>query len=57
MCYYETDFNIVVVLGQLSDYNAMLKEQVDTRKCVQRVKRKTIREEHVLNPKMRSKEN
>ena len=31
---YETDFNVYVILGQLSDYNIMLKEKSDTRKCV-----------------------
>ena len=53
--YYETDFNIAVILVKLSDYNVMLKEQADTRKDVKSAERKTISEEHVLKPKMRAK--
>ena len=34
LCYYQTDFNISVILGQPSDGNDMLKEQVDNRKNV-----------------------
>ena len=52
VCYYEMAFNISVILGQLSDCKNMLKEQADTRKDVQIVKRKIISQEHVLEPRL-----
>ena len=41
------DFNISVIVGQLSDYNSMLKEKEDARKD----------EKHIFKPKIRAKEN
>ena len=57
VCYYERAFNITVILGKLSDYNYMLKEQVDTRKDVQSAQSKMISKEHVLKPIPRAKAN
>ena len=57
LCYYETYFNISVILGKLSYCNSMLKEQVDTIKGIKITQRKIISEEHVLKPKLRAKVN
>ena len=46
-----------MILGQLSDYNNMLKAQADARKDMQSVKRKTISEENVIKPRLISKAN
>ena len=54
-CYYETAFNITVILGQLSDCDNMLKEQADTRKDAQSAQRKMISEEHILKARLREK--
>ena len=45
--FYETVFNIVVIVGQLSNYNSMLKVKEYARKD----------EEHVIKPKLRAKSN
>ena len=57
VCFYQTSFNIDVILGQNSDYNNVLKEQVDTRKAVQSAHSKMIIEENILKPRLRAKSN
>ena len=55
VCYYETNFNIAMILGQLSCGDSMLKEKSDARKDAQSVKRKIISEEHIIKPRLREK--
>ena len=43
--FYDTAFNVAVILEQLLDYNSMSKEKEDTRKD----------KEHVIKPKLRAK--
>ena len=46
-----------MILGQISNYNNTLKEQVDRRKDVKSTQSKIISKENVLKPRLRAKAN
>ena len=51
MCYYQTPFNIALILEQISNYNNVLKEQANKEKSA-RIKNNMISEEHMIRLRM-----
>ena len=51
-CYYQTLFNIALILEQVQNYNNVLREQESVEKSSHRIQNNMIREENIIRSRM-----
>ena len=54
VCYYQTPLNISLILEQVSNYNNMLREQVNMEKSEHGIQNNMISENNIIRPRMRA---